>query len=75
MEDVRASDSYAVRWARYGGHLNVVRWLVAGFGLTIRDVESFDGAALAMARQQGYPEMERWLIDTFGFAESRNAES
>jgi ankyrin repeat protein len=46
VEDARANNSYALRWAAYNGHFKVVKYLIKRFQLGAEDVRAYNNYAL-----------------------------
>ena len=54
MEDARARNNYALRKAAKNGHLDCLRYLREGYGLTVEDARTDGYDALHMAERDGY---------------------
>ena len=53
------------QWACYKGYLEVCKWLISTFNLTIKDVRSRDNLALRCAYENGHSKVCKWLKETF----------
>ena len=65
IEDVRAGENEALRFAAKYGHVEVLRFLTDKFQLTIEDVKALDNEALRLATENGHVEVLRFLTDKF----------
>src|SRR5437667_50571 len=61
LEDIRANDNDALRWACDNGHESVARGLWS-LGLTLKDIRAQSNYALREARANGHESVTRWLL-------------
>ena len=66
LEHVLSDNNYAFCCACEYGHLEVAKWLVDTFGLTINNVRSKDNFAFRLTCENGHLEVAKWLVDKFG---------
>jgi len=62
---VKNEDNKAFRIACLHGHLEVLKWLVDKFGLTVMDVRCNENWAFRIACLHGHLEVAKWLVDKF----------
>ena len=63
--DARAKTNYALRWAAYKGHVEVLIFLKE-WGLTATDARANYNFALSNAARNGHVEVLRFLKDNWG---------
>jgi len=65
LKHIQHNNNYAFRYACCYGHLEVLKWLVDTFKLTIEDARSEDNDAFRCACSHGQLEVLKWLVDKF----------
>jgi antitoxin component HigA of HigAB toxin-antitoxin module len=68
--DVRADDNLAFRNACASGNLELVKYLVAQYGLTAADARARNNAALIGACEGNHEHLAEYLVETFGLTRS-----
>ena len=68
--NVHTMDDYALRWASYMGHLNVVQYLVEQGA----NVHASDDLALRWASGNGHMEIVQYLVERGANIHAQNAE-
>ena len=63
-------DNYAIHQSCENGHLEVAKWLKAGFGITAEDVKSEDFAAFIGSCSSGHLDVAMWVADTFAVTDA-----
>jgi hypothetical protein len=66
--DGRAVENYALRKASENGHIDVVKYLVERFQLTVEDAQARSNYAFRHATCNGHLEVLKYLVDTFDLA-------
>ncbi len=65
-EDARAVDNQALRWAAHNGHVDVLQWLHATYGLTAEDARAKDNCALRWSASNGRVDAVNYLLNVMG---------
>ena len=63
--DARSNEAEGFRHACAHGHLEMARWLVDTFKLTMNDVRSCNCFAFNQACSHGHLETAKWLVEAF----------
>ena len=66
INDARANNNYALRWAARNGHVDVLRFLKDNFDLTDEDARTWNNYALRMAAYNGHLVVLCFLKNDFG---------
>ncbi len=61
--DARSSDSFVLRHACWGGHLELLQWLVEYFKVAVVEIRSC--RAFRITCEYGYIDTAKWLVDRF----------
>ena len=69
--DIHADDDWALRYAAFNGHLEVVQYLIDKGA----DIHAYDDYALRYAAINGYLEVVRYLIDNGANIHARNDDA
>ena len=69
IEDARALENYALRFATKNGHVDCLKYLSEGFGLTEEDARAMNNSALKIAARNGYLDCLTYLREGFGLTQ------